>query len=323
MDLTAPLNIQLVEGPGHLPIHSQVKHALAYAIGSGQLAPGDQVPSVRELATQLGLAANTVARAYQELQDDGLLVTRTGRGTFVNSLIDTQLPARNGPATLQTILRPAVASARAVGYAAGEIRAAVETLLADETVTVGLVALNEGVVRKWTGLLHDEFDDLGIEVVAFTIADLRDNRAAALARLEGVTHVFTMVTTYAEVRSLLQPYGKKVSALITELSMATHQELATLPVDRLIGLVCHDVYENSMLGVISPYVPLHYVRRVAPEDEAGLRALLAETEIVLHTPSPAQQVRSLARPETRLIELQFLPNRACFDQIRLLLQQEK
>lgn len=60
------LTINLLKGPGHLPIHLQIMHCLEYAIGFGQLPPGTRLPSVRELATELQVAPNTVARAYAE-----------------------------------------------------------------------------------------------------------------------------------------------------------------------------------------------------------------------------------------------------------------
>ncbi len=54
-------------------------------IREGRLTPGTRLPTVRELATQLSMAVNTVARAYRELESDGVIVTEGRRGTFVRS----------------------------------------------------------------------------------------------------------------------------------------------------------------------------------------------------------------------------------------------
>jgi GntR family transcriptional regulator len=65
--------------PTYLQIAAQIKEAIAV----GGLRLNDQLPSVRNLAFELGINPNTVARAYRELEHDGILRTMTGSGTFV------------------------------------------------------------------------------------------------------------------------------------------------------------------------------------------------------------------------------------------------
>jgi DNA-binding transcriptional regulator YhcF (GntR family) len=65
------------------PPFEQVRSQLANAITTGQFEPEDQLPTVRKLAADLGLAANTVARAYRELELAGIIETRGRHGTFV------------------------------------------------------------------------------------------------------------------------------------------------------------------------------------------------------------------------------------------------
>ena len=65
------------------PPFEQVRTQLADLIGRGSLAEGDRLPTVRALAADLGLAVNTVARAYKELEAEGLVTTRRRAGTVV------------------------------------------------------------------------------------------------------------------------------------------------------------------------------------------------------------------------------------------------
>ena len=67
------------------PPFEQVRAQLAGLITSGRLLPGERLPTVRALATDLGLAVNTVARAYKELESSGLVETRRRAGTVVAS----------------------------------------------------------------------------------------------------------------------------------------------------------------------------------------------------------------------------------------------
>lgn len=66
-----------------LPVWIQVKNRLAYLIGAGEYAAGDQLPTVRALAIDLDISYNTVNRAYMDLEREGYISTRKGRGTFV------------------------------------------------------------------------------------------------------------------------------------------------------------------------------------------------------------------------------------------------
>ncbi len=65
------------------PLFDQLRTQIIDAIRDGRLAPGTRLPTVRELAAELGLAVNTVARAYRELEAAGLLETRGRFGTYV------------------------------------------------------------------------------------------------------------------------------------------------------------------------------------------------------------------------------------------------
>ncbi|OGK09049.1 MAG: hypothetical protein A2Y63_01740 [Candidatus Riflebacteria bacterium RBG_13_59_9] len=66
-----------------IPIYVQLKNQLRYLIQSQQLEPERQLPTMRQLALDLGIDANTVARVYRELEEEGLIERQQGRGTFV------------------------------------------------------------------------------------------------------------------------------------------------------------------------------------------------------------------------------------------------
>ena len=67
------------------PPFEQLRRQVATRVARGDLAAGTKLPTVRGLATELGLSAGTVARAYKELEADGVVVTEGRRGTFVRS----------------------------------------------------------------------------------------------------------------------------------------------------------------------------------------------------------------------------------------------
>ena len=77
-----PLSLA-VDPMDRTPVHAQVERGILAAIASGRLAVGEQLPTVRQLAVDLRVNANTVAKVYAHLERDGVLETRRGVGTFV------------------------------------------------------------------------------------------------------------------------------------------------------------------------------------------------------------------------------------------------
>ena len=70
--------------PAHpTPLYAQLERAIRFAIATGRLRIGDQLPTVRQLAVDLRINANTVAKVYAELERAGVVETRRGVGTFV------------------------------------------------------------------------------------------------------------------------------------------------------------------------------------------------------------------------------------------------
>jgi GntR family transcriptional regulator len=69
-----------------LPLYAQLERAIKHAIASGRLALGQQLPTVRQLAVDLKINANTVARVYAELEAQDILASRRGVGTFVKTM---------------------------------------------------------------------------------------------------------------------------------------------------------------------------------------------------------------------------------------------
>lgn len=95
----------------------QIRAGVVAAIDAGELAPGDRLPTIRGLAAELGLAPNTVAKAYRELEADGVVETRGRHGTQVALETDTAH-------------RAAIAAARAYAERIAQLGLEVDTALA-------------------------------------------------------------------------------------------------------------------------------------------------------------------------------------------------
>jgi GntR family transcriptional regulator len=86
-----------------VPIYVQLIEQIQHALEVGTLSPGDSLPSVRELASELSIAPNTIAKAYNELQRMGLIESRAGKGTVVLGEVEETVRARQQEALIERL----------------------------------------------------------------------------------------------------------------------------------------------------------------------------------------------------------------------------
>lgn len=115
------MNLQ-IDLDSKVPIYVQIDDQIRAHIAAGQLGPGQQLPTIRELAADLRVNYNTVARAYMELDRDGMISTQQGRGTFVAGVPDKDQMAQRRNKKLHAVVRAALDEAELLGYRPDEIR---------------------------------------------------------------------------------------------------------------------------------------------------------------------------------------------------------
>lgn len=120
-----PLNLR-VDFRSPAPIYAQIVEQIQQQVRAGLLKPGDQLPTVRQLAAELRVNFNTIARAYRILDESGLISTQQGRGTYIWSPPEAEENTTVRRRTLQELAQSYAAQALALGYAAEDIRAALE-----------------------------------------------------------------------------------------------------------------------------------------------------------------------------------------------------
>src|SRR5829696_8550875 len=111
------------------PLFEQIAFAVKDAVARGDLAQGAKLPSVRELAQELSINPNTVVRAYEALERDGLVTRRQGAGCFVTGR-GSALNGREKRRQLVDLALRTVTEAYHLGFSAHDIKAAVEQALA-------------------------------------------------------------------------------------------------------------------------------------------------------------------------------------------------
>jgi GntR family transcriptional regulator len=109
------------------PLYAQLERALRAAIAAGRLRAGDQLPTVRQLAVDLRINANTVARVYADLERNGVLETRRGVGSFVRASAAEARPRHEHDRRLRAFVTRLLADAAAAGFTPRELIAELQS----------------------------------------------------------------------------------------------------------------------------------------------------------------------------------------------------
>ena len=103
------------------PLYHQLERSIRFAIATGKLQAGDQLPTVRQLAVDLRINANTVAKVYAELERAGVVETRRGVGTFVSAPPQTAARKADRERELREIEDRFLDEAASLGYTPQEV----------------------------------------------------------------------------------------------------------------------------------------------------------------------------------------------------------
>jgi GntR family transcriptional regulator len=103
------------------PLYAQLERGLRAAMATSRLKPGDQLPTVRQLAVELRINANTVARVYADLERAGVIETRRGVGSFVSATADQARPPKEHGKRLRAFVTRVLSEAGTQGFSVDDL----------------------------------------------------------------------------------------------------------------------------------------------------------------------------------------------------------
>ncbi len=113
----------------HVPIYVQLVDRIKNLVASGTLGPGDQLPTVRQMAAELRVNFNTIARAYRILDEEGVISTQQGRGTYVLEPMPPERASRLRRAALEGMTKSFLEHAHQVGFKPDEVSTVLDELI--------------------------------------------------------------------------------------------------------------------------------------------------------------------------------------------------
>ncbi len=118
-----------------VPIYLQLMEQIKHAVDTGAVRSGEQLPTIRKVAEELAMNPNTVARAYRELEREGVIAVRHGSGAYIT---ETATRAKSSAIQLTgKVLREAIRKSKTLGLSEAEVRRVFENELSSFSTETG------------------------------------------------------------------------------------------------------------------------------------------------------------------------------------------
>jgi len=285
-----------------VPLIEQIKGQITYGIALGKLSAGTPLPSVRELAKRLKVASMTVARVYQELTLQGLLVTRPRLGTYVadiSSLEDQNIYqfSREG---LRQIVDNCLRQALIQGYTIQETRDVfLDVIKNHEIVETQPHLVLVGNFTRATQCYALEIErilaDLNIKVFSTNLTDLQSNFPSYEGILKTAKLTITIPTRLQEVRELLGPDYSRLVAVAFHISKETRKRLSELPQSCRLGIVTtYSEFLQTMINEVASYALVNTppICAVFGQDDV-IREMMSKIDVLIYASGSEDLLRNL------------------------------
>lgn len=292
-----------------IPIHQQLKGGIENAISFGDRVAGDPLPSVRELAKQIGVAPVTVSKVYNALKAEGLIETRSGSGTFVADSALTRIANHHEMPRLRRDIDAVIDLALKLGCTPSQFLALTNGRLASRVVSgdrkrITMLGRFDDATASYARFIEKQIGPLAS--VDATTMDRLTSDLSLRDRIGTDDLILTFSYLEEEARKLL-PDAKIVSLRFIP-SEATRMALAAIDPAARVCVVSRfaDFLPSLILGVRRFAAHLQYVTTFEFDDPA-LPTALAECDVLILSTGGEGAAR-FAPPEATRIEYRHVPD---------------
>jgi|GEM_PF-950017 len=280
-------------------IREQIKRQIRLLIDSGEMEPGESLPSARDMAELLKVNRNTVSQAYRELSEEGRLEVIRGSGTYVRQGEPARRLNRLAP-----VFEEALEKAKGLGYTAEETAEYFQSRLAILGSAKGRQVLVVECSREAVDDITERLTrDLEVEAEGVAIQDLEKNPELAHRMLRGKDLVVCGMNHVEEFKRVVADCEVDVLAVMLKPHMRVVNELLRLSAGSTVGFTCASQRGTETLRV--PFAGGSSLTKIwaGLDNPEGLEKMLDECEVVFATDYVYDRIREMAGRKKRVIRV--------------------
>lgn len=296
---------------GGLPIYLQVKRRIESFISGGQWGKGQRLPTERALATELGVSRNTVSLAYRQLEAEGLITSRQGRGTFVAEA-DDLMRLENKRERLNRIIDAAIEDVLSLGVNLDEFLTVVSRRVEDRRkmlsdVKIAFVECN----REQLDYFSKELElGTGVKVMPVLTDDLFGGNAEARDIVSRSDMIVTTFFHLDEVRSSFPERAEDTLGIALDPDIESIVRIARLPAGSRVLLVCisERFAERIRKSMDLAGITELNVEVATDRDPSVIQEKLKGKRAVIVSPGRLKEVSGMAKRGSQVIEFIYRPD---------------
>jgi GntR family transcriptional regulator len=283
-----------------LPIHAQLKAQLLFLIRSGDLQPGAQLPTVRQLAGFLRVNRNTVSKVFSEMEKEGYLSCEPGRGTFVAEKKRESKMRLNRMDKLLAIVDESIDRARHLGFTSEELYSimyarAQTTPVASKSPKIRALFLE--CTRPHIRAFSEELErELPLKIDPMLVEDFKRMLERSRESLNRYALIITTLYHIQEVKALLTGTGIEAVGLIVNTSLEALMRLTALPEGTKVGVACVDRTGTENVRLSIERAGLTHLKLILGygSEKESLRKMLKEVSVVVCSNLVEEKIRAMA-----------------------------
>ncbi|WP_333637980.1 GntR family transcriptional regulator [Tissierella praeacuta] len=254
------MNFQ-IDKNSNLQINEQIALQLRYQIINGELEKGSKLPSVREMASMLNINRHTISRAYKDLEDEGLIVTKQSLGTFVTE--DLELPQKKDVAKFISTIKEAMNISNSLGFTTKEFLETAQSIYLKEkngkTIRGLFVECNHAALKQY---INDIKNELEIDIEGCLLSDIEEGKISN-SKISEYDLVMTTVGHYAYLKKLIKN-NENIYAINFGPYLKVLNKLKHLPKESSVGIIC--ISDTGAIGLKQVLIDLGIVQGVIIEE---------------------------------------------------------
>lgn len=301
------MNININKKSG-VPIYIQVKNHIMSEIRSGNLKIGDKMPTERELAQKLNTSRNTISSAYNLLEQEGILISYQGRGTFVAEEAGTWRQSSNKDKLLK-IIDLGLEEALEMGLNPKEFLALVQGRIKEREELIKRInaIYVECNIEQARSFAKELTSTTNLNVTPMVISDLINRNERTQRALEEAQFIISTFNHVNEVVSLTSDLNKDVLGVAINPCLETIVKIARYPANTQFGLVClskefHFKVENALKSAGLDIKEIIATTGRNPED---VEAVVKASDVVIVSPGRREEVKRIAGNKKEVISFDY------------------